>query len=97
MAIVRTIVSASGMANRISMANATLSLILKAAHRRGDIARIYFYFKQHYQLKISKSQLKLFKAWNKLDPVDQAECQRERRIAKAQGNSNPFRNPCRNS
>ena len=60
------------------------------ANRRGDIARIYFYFQQQYHLKIAKSQLKLFSAWNKIDPVDQAECRRERRIAKAQGNSNPF-------
>lgn len=60
------------------------------ANRRGDIARIYFYFKQQYQLRIASSQLKLFSAWNKLDPVDQAECQRDQRITKAQGNTNPF-------
>jgi len=60
------------------------------ANRRGDIARIYFYFKQQYKLKIAKNQLKLFNAWNKIDPVDKAECARDNRIAKVQGNANPF-------
>ncbi|NRA84257.1 MAG: endonuclease [Gammaproteobacteria bacterium] len=64
-------------------------------NRRGDIARIYFYFKQQYNLKISKSQLKLFNAWNKIDPVDKAECLRDQRIKKSQGNNNPFvLSPC---
>jgi len=58
--------------------------------RRGDIARVYFYFKQKYQLRLSASQTKLFQAWDKLDPVSLAECQRDLRISKAQGNANPF-------
>ena len=60
------------------------------ASRRGDIARVYFYFKEQYALALSSSQYKLFKAWDKLDPVDQAECARDKRIASAQGNNNPF-------
>lgn len=60
------------------------------AGRRGDIARVYFYYKQKYNLRLSRSQNKLFDAWNKLDPVDYAECSRDERIAKVQGNPNPF-------
>jgi len=60
------------------------------AARRGDIARVYFYFVKQYQLKLSSSQKKLFTAWDRLDPVTTAECQRDQRISKAQGNANPF-------
>ncbi|PKF55317.1 deoxyribonuclease [Alteromonadales bacterium alter-6D02] len=60
------------------------------AHRRGDIARIYFYFQQQYQLQLSRSQQRLFNAWDKQDPVTAAECLRDSRIANIQGNSNPF-------
>ena len=65
------------------------------ANRRGDIARIYFYFKQQYKLKVSKSQMKLFSVWDKQDPVTLRECKRDQRIEKAQGNANPFvKNQC---
>lgn len=57
---------------------------------RGDIARTYFYFEKQYSLRISKSQKKLFAAWNKLDPVDENECQIHSLKTKIQGNSNPF-------
>jgi deoxyribonuclease I len=39
---------------------------------------------------ISKKNRKLFEAWNKLDPVDQWECERARLIEKVQRNENPF-------
>jgi deoxyribonuclease-1 len=39
---------------------------------RGDIARSYFYMNDAYPGKgiISKKNRKLFKAWDKADPVD---------------------------
>ena len=43
-----------------------------------------------YGLKISGSQLKLFKAWDKTYPVDTIECRRDSEIAKVQGNHNEF-------
>jgi len=57
---------------------------------KGNIARTYFYFEKQYGMKISKKDKKLFKAWDKLDPVDNWERKRNRLISKYQGNKNPF-------
>ena len=40
--------------------------------------------------RLSDSQQKLFRAWDRLFPPDGWECERERRIARLQGNDNPF-------
>ena len=45
-------------------------------HRRGDIARIYFYMSKKYNLKISSAQHKLFTAWDKQDPISEWEQKR---------------------
>ena len=47
---------------------------------RGDIARIYWYMRDTYGLKISKKQQKLFEVWDKLDPVSEWEAERGERI-----------------
>ena len=39
---------------------------------------------------ISDKNRPLFEAWDKEDPVDAWECERDRRIAQLQGNHNPF-------
>lgn len=57
---------------------------------RGDIARTYFYMEQTYKINLSDSQRQLFTAWDKQDPVDDWERERNRRIEKIQGNLNPF-------
>ena len=57
---------------------------------RGNIARTYFYFEKTYQLPIRDKQRKLFERWDKEDPVDAWERQRNKRIQKIQGNGNPF-------
>lgn len=59
---------------------------------RGNIARIYYYMDNAYPGRgiISKKNRKLFGSWNRLDPVDQWECLRERRIQQIQGNENKF-------
>ncbi|WP_269493434.1 endonuclease [Desulfurispirillum indicum] len=57
---------------------------------RGDIARIYFYMHDRYNLRMSDSQEKLLIAWHKQDPVDEWELERDRRIAGHIGHSNPF-------
>ena len=61
------------------------------ARIRGDIARTYMYFEAAYPRfrVISKANRKLFAAWDKLDPVDEWECERCRRIEALQGNENP--------
>ena len=60
------------------------------SYTRGRIARTYLYMQYAYGLKIAKSQLKLFKAWDKTYPVDTIECKRDQAIAKTQGNHNPY-------
>ena len=57
---------------------------------RGDIARSYFYMHTTYGLPISKKQRRLFEAWDRQDPVDDAERARATRIEALQGNRNPF-------
>ncbi len=47
---------------------------------RGDIARIYWYMRDQYGLRISQKQQKLFEAWAQMDPPDQWEREREQRI-----------------
>ncbi|WP_415884886.1 endonuclease [Neptuniibacter sp. QD37_6] len=59
-------------------------------HRRGDIARTYFYMRDQYGVRIGNKQEKLFNAWAKLDPVDQWELERNRMITQIQGNTNPY-------
>jgi len=57
---------------------------------RGDIARTYKYMDSAYPGRgiISKKNRKLFDAWDKMDPVDEWECERARRIQGVQGNVN---------
>lgn len=46
------------------------------AHVRGDIARIYFYMSEKYKIRLSEQQIKLFQAWDKLDPESDWEIER---------------------
>lgn len=62
--------------------------------RQGDVARIYFYMRDAYGLKISRQQTQLFEAWHRLDPVDQSELLRDQNIQSAQGNSNCYVSGC---
>jgi deoxyribonuclease-1 len=39
---------------------------------------------------LSEKNRPLFDAWDREDPVDAWECERDRRIAALQGNHNPF-------
>jgi deoxyribonuclease-1 len=57
---------------------------------RGVIARDYLYFNKQYGMKLSKQELKKYKAWNKKYPPTSWEIERNKRIAKKQGNLNPF-------
>lgn len=57
---------------------------------RGNIARTYFYMSSTYNIPLSKQQRQLFKAWDKSDPVDDWERERNKRIEKIQGNKNPY-------
>lgn len=57
---------------------------------QGDIARIYFYMSETYNLSLTKKLKKMLNNWSKLDPVDQKELERNSKIFRIQGNSNPF-------
>jgi deoxyribonuclease-1 len=57
---------------------------------RGDIARVYFYMAKTYNIRLSSQKKKLYDAWDKLDPVDPAECKLNKVKAKYQGEENPF-------
>lgn len=57
---------------------------------RGVIARDYLYFNQRYKMKLSKQELKKYQAWNKKYPPSSWEIERNRKIAKKQGNYNKF-------
>jgi len=60
------------------------------ARARGANGRTYFYMRDRYQLNLSRQQTQLFTAWDKLYPVTTWECERDARIAKVQGNHNPY-------
>ncbi|CAA6807772.1 MAG: Unknown protein [uncultured Sulfurovum sp.] len=56
----------------------------------GDIARTYFYMRDRYGLRISKTQEKMFIAWNNLDPVSAWEKKRNKLIKELQGDDNKY-------
>lgn len=57
---------------------------------RGDIARIWFYMIESYDVPISKERKAMLLFWDKADPIDTWERQRNERIKAIQGNGNPF-------
>jgi deoxyribonuclease-1 len=60
---------------------------------RGDIARAYFYMDwayPQYRIIPDPKTRAMFERWAEDDPVDSWERKRARRIAEAQGNTNPF-------
>ncbi|MDC3192349.1 endonuclease [Pseudoalteromonas elyakovii] len=57
---------------------------------KGNIARIYLYMVEKHGAKVTPEKLEMFKLWNKIDPIDRWECERDRRISTIQGNSNHF-------
>ncbi len=60
------------------------------ANRQGDIARIYFYMRDQYGLRLSRQQTQLFEAWARIDPVDEWEKERDLKIETIQGKSNCY-------
>jgi len=57
---------------------------------KGFAARVTFYMYDRYGLRMSRQQQQLLMAWDKMYPVTDWELERNRRIARIQGNSNPF-------
>lgn len=57
---------------------------------KGQVARVYFYMYDRYDLRMSDQQERLLMAWDRSYPVSQWELERDRRIASIMGHSNPF-------
>jgi hypothetical protein len=59
------------------------------AHK-GNVARAMFYFSAEYGKHIPAEEESVLRQWNKLDAVDTAEVERNRKISTVQGNVNQF-------
>lgn len=57
---------------------------------RGNIARIWLYMIETYDVPISEDRLLMLNEWNLSDPVDAWEIERNKRIKELQGNGNRF-------
>lgn len=57
---------------------------------RGDIARVYFYMRDTYQLEYPEPLATHLNSWNAADPVSDQERARNESVATAQGSSNPL-------
>ena len=57
---------------------------------KGDIARIWLYMNDAYNLNIENEYITLMKSWHISDPVNNWEIERDKRIQQIQGNSNPY-------
>jgi deoxyribonuclease-1 len=65
---------------------------------RGDIARTHFYMQDAYtdHMPFTSEMSEMLEQWDKLDPVDTWECERNNKIAALQGNTNDFvSKPCK--
>lgn len=57
---------------------------------KGNVARTMFYMERTYGFTLSDQDRQLFTAWSRMDPPDDWEIERNRRIARIQGQDNPF-------
>jgi deoxyribonuclease I len=57
---------------------------------KGNVARAIFYFSTRYELPVRPEEEATLRAWNKMDPVDHDEFERNNAIFKVQGTRNPF-------
>ncbi|MDA0967510.1 MAG: endonuclease [Proteobacteria bacterium] len=57
---------------------------------RGDVARIWLYMIDAYNLDIEDEYIEMLKSWHISDPVSNWEIKRDKRIMKIQGNYNPY-------
>lgn len=57
---------------------------------KGNVARALFYFSVRYDISINANQERVLRQWDKLDPIDQEERNRNEIIYQVQKNRNPF-------
>lgn len=58
--------------------------------QKGNTARAIFYFATRYQMRISADEEAALREWDKQDPVDAEEYERNNQIDELQGNRNPY-------
>lgn len=51
---------------------------------RGDIARIYFYMSEKYNIPLSKQERQMMEVWSKQDPIDAWEIEKKKRVQRYQ-------------
>lgn len=56
---------------------------------KGDIARVLFYMRAHYELPL-RTHISLLKQWHELDPPSQEEVARNELVTQYQGHENEF-------
>lgn len=66
------------------------SPINSSRNNRGDIARIWFYMADTYDVDIPDAWWNTFVDWADEDPIDDVEIARDQRIFEAQGNHNAY-------
>ena len=57
---------------------------------KGAAARVTFYMSDRYNIRLSRGQQAVLKAWDRQYPVTSWELERNRRISRAMGHTNPF-------
>lgn len=57
---------------------------------KGNVARAIFYFSVRYNMRVPAHEEQVLRRWNDLDPVDDAERERNEMVYAAQKNRNPF-------
>ncbi len=60
---------------------------------QGDVARVWLYMSETYNVRLSQEEQAMFEAWHVADPVDAFELLRDQRIEAIQGNKNPWARP----
>lgn len=62
---------------------------------KGNVARVYLHMMQTHGVEFGTDTLALMLVWDRLDPVDEFECLRDKRITNSQGLGNQFvKNKC---
>ena len=57
---------------------------------KGQVARVWFYMHDHYDLRMSNQQQQLLMAWDRQFAPSAWEKERDRRISRLMGHANPF-------
>lgn len=85
----------SGLGDDLSLGNCDMKIKGRKAEppdsAKGVVARAYLYMDKVYtKYRMSPSNKRLFKSWNKMYPVTDSECKRTKIIQSIQHNNNPI-------